>query len=155
MVMLYTGSCKSVLSESSGDEMAADKYIDKQVDKLLAKMTLSEKIGQMVQVNDFDGVISDELRQKLREGKIGSMLNEIVPEANLEIQRIAIEESRLGIPLIMARDVIHGYRTIFPIPLAQAATWDPNLAQSCASCGERSILSRFSMDVRAYDGHST
>ncbi|MEJ2647892.1 MAG: glycoside hydrolase family 3 N-terminal domain-containing protein [Sedimentisphaerales bacterium] len=106
--------------------------IDKQVEELLAKMTLSEKIGQMVQINDFDGVISDELRQKLREGKIGSMLNEIVPEANLEIQRIASEESRLGIPLIMARDVIHGYRTIFPIPLAQAATWDPNLAQACA-----------------------
>lgn len=112
--------------------MVADKNIDRQVKQLLAKMTLSEKIGQMVQINDFDGVVSDELRQKLREGKIGSMLNEIVPEANLEIQRIAIEESRLGIPLIMARDVIHGYRTIFPIPLAQAATWDTNLAQACA-----------------------
>jgi beta-glucosidase len=112
--------------------MATDKNIDRQVETLLTRMTLSEKIGQMVQINDFKGVISDELKQKLREGKIGSMLNEIVPEANLEIQRIATEESRLGIPLIMARDVIHGYRTIFPIPLAQAATWDPNLAQACA-----------------------
>ncbi|MBN1972476.1 MAG: glycoside hydrolase family 3 C-terminal domain-containing protein [Sedimentisphaerales bacterium] len=131
LVMLFAGSCKSVLRDSSKDKIAG-KNIDKQVEELLAKMTLSEKIGQMVQINDFDGVISDELKQRLRDGKIGSMLNEIVPEANLEIQRIAVEESRLGIPLIMARDVIHGYRTIFPIPLAQAATWDPNLAQACA-----------------------
>ncbi len=112
--------------------MAANNNIDTQVEKLLAKMTLSEKIGQMIQINDFDGVISDDLKQSLREGRIGSMLNEIVPEVNLEIQRIAVEESRLGIPLIMARDVIHGYRTIFPIPLAQAATWDPELAAACA-----------------------
>ena len=130
--MLCASSCASVSGNSQRDKMSTYYEIDKQVEELLAKMTLSEKIGQMVQINDFDGVISDEIRQKLREGKIGSMLNEIVPEANLEIQRIASEESRLGIPLIMARDVIHGYRTIFPIPLAQAATWDPNLAQACA-----------------------
>jgi beta-glucosidase len=60
------------------------------------------------------------------------MLNVTNPEINREIQRIAVEESRLGIPLIMARDVIHGYRTLFPIPLAQAATWDPELAKACA-----------------------
>ncbi|MBN2591731.1 MAG: beta-glucosidase BglX [Sedimentisphaerales bacterium] len=112
--------------------MAADKDIEKQVEELLAKMMLSEKIGQMVQINGFKGKIPDELRQKLREGKIGSMLNEIVPETSLELQRITREESRLGIPLIMGRDVIHGYRTIFPIPLAQAATWEPSLAQAAA-----------------------
>lgn len=129
-----THSCVllTVLFCVSSCVMAANKDIDAQVEKLLAKMTLSEKIGQMVQINSFDGEISDDLKQRLREGRIGSMLNEIVPKANLEIQRIAVEESRLGIPLIMARDVIHGYRTIFPIPLAQAATWDPELAAACA-----------------------
>jgi beta-glucosidase len=132
LFMLCTSSCKSIPKNSSENKPAAEKEIDKRVEALLAKMTLSEKIGQMVQINGFKGNIPDDLKQKLREGKIGSMLNEIVPEANLEIQRIATEESRLGIPLIMARDVIHGYRTIFPIPLAQAATWDPNLARACA-----------------------
>jgi beta-glucosidase len=111
---------------------AGAEELSQRVEALLARMTLPEKVGQMVQINDFDGEISDELKQRLRAGGIGSMLNEIVPEANLEIQRIAVEESRLGIPLIMARDVVHGYRTIFPIPLGQAATWDPQLVTACA-----------------------
>jgi beta-glucosidase len=105
---------------------------DPRVEALLARMTLVEKIGQMVQVNSGKGEIPDELKRRLREGRIGSMLNEIVPETNRELQRIAVEESRLGIPLLMGRDVIHGYRTIFPIPLGQAAAWDPELAAACA-----------------------
>ena len=106
--------------------------IGDRVEKLFEKMTLQEKIGQMVQIADSSGTIPDELKDKLRNGGIGSMLNVTDPEVNREIQRIAVEESRLGIPLIMARDVIHGYRTIFPIPLAQAATWEPQLAEECA-----------------------
>jgi beta-glucosidase len=102
------------------------------VEALLSKMTLQEKIGQMVQIAGPKGEIPENLRQQLREGRIGSMLNVTSPETNREIQRIAVEESRLGIPLIMGRDVIHGYRTIFPIPLAQAAAWDPQLAMACA-----------------------
>ena len=106
--------------------------IDQRVEALLARMTLAEKIGQMTQVNDFDGKIPDSLRERLREGRIGSMLNEVVPEAAAEIQRVAMQESRLGIPLMMGRDVIHGFRTIFPIPLGQAAAWDPALVTACA-----------------------
>lgn len=116
-------------SHAEADEM---KNTDRRIEELLAKMTLPEKIGQMVQTNDFDGKIPDKLYKALKEGRIGSMLNEMVPEASMEIQRIAREESRLGIPLIMARDVIHGFRTIFPVPLAQAATWDPELARRAA-----------------------
>ena len=108
------------------------KNTDQRVEELLGKMTLTEKIGQMVQINDFNGEIPEDLKIKIKEGRIGSMLNEMIPEAAMEIQRIAREESRLGIPLIMARDVIHGFRTIFPIPLAQAATWDPGLARKAA-----------------------
>jgi beta-glucosidase len=105
--------------------------IERKVEDLLAKMTLPEKIGQMVQVSG-SGSISDDLKQRVREGRIGSMLNVAVPEASMEIQRIAVQESRLGIPLIMARDVIHGFRTIFPIPLGIAAAWDPQLVEDCA-----------------------
>jgi len=105
----------------------------KEVETLLNRMTLAEKIGQMVQINDFNGEISDDLKEKLRKGQIGSMLNEVVPEASAEIQRIAREESRLGIPIIMARDVIHGFRTIFPIPLGQAASWNPDIIRDAAA----------------------
>jgi beta-glucosidase len=112
--------------------VATDDNIEEQVETLLMKMTLPEKIGQMVQINSFGGKIPDELKQRLRQGRIGSMLNEVDPQTSLEIQRIAVEESRLGIPLIMARDVIHGFRTIFPIPLGQAATWDAELVKQCA-----------------------
>jgi beta-glucosidase len=121
--------------------MPSNTNIDRKVDDLLAKMTLAEKIGQMVQIADTKGTISDNLKRLLREGRIGSMLNVTVPEINLEIQRIAVEESRLGIPLIMARDVIHGCRTIFPIPLAQAATWEPQLAKACARAAAKEAAS--------------
>jgi len=111
---------------------AGNNDIDERVESLLARMNLTEKIGQMVQINAFNGKIPEELKQRLRQGRISSMLNEIDPQTSLEIQRIAVEESRLGIPLIMARDVIHGFRTIFPIPLAQAAAWEPELVTTCA-----------------------
>lgn len=87
---------------------------------LLEQMTLDEKIGQLCQVNGG----AHDLHDAVREGRIGSVLNEVhVDEVN-ELQRLAVEESRLGIPLLIGRDVIHGFKTIFPIPLGQAATWD-------------------------------
>ena len=105
---------------------------DSDPDSILREMTLPEKIGQMIQISYSNSNISENLRRMLREGRFGSMLNVTDPETSREIQRIAVEESRLRIPLIMARDVIHGFRTIFPIPLAQAAMWDPQLAEKCA-----------------------
>ncbi len=118
-----------------------NKDIDTKVETLLAKMTPAEKIGQMVQIAHSGEIIPDDLKQKIREGRIGSLLNTTVPEINREFQRIAVQESRLGIPLIMGRDVIHGYRTLFPIPLAQAATWDPSLAQACARTAAKEAVS--------------
>jgi beta-glucosidase len=112
--------------------MIPDTGSNKKIEDLVAIMTLREKIGQMVQIAVDRGAVPDDVKQRIREGGIGSMLNVTVPETAVELQRIAVEESRLGIPLIMGRDVIHGYRTIFPIPLAQAATWDPPLAEACA-----------------------
>ena len=112
---------------------AAQRDVERRVNELLARMTLAEKIGQLVQINASGGQVPDALKERLRQGRLGSMLNEIVPAASQEIQRIAVEESRLGIPLLMGRDVIHGYRTIFPIPLAQAAAWNPQLVTDCAA----------------------
>ena len=113
--------------------VAEDNNMEQRLEELLGKMTLSEKVGQMIQINYPGGEISEDIKQRLRQGRIGSMLNATKPETSMEIQRIAIEESRLGIPLIMGRDVIHGFRTIFPIPLGQAATWEPELVRECAS----------------------
>lgn len=112
------------------------------VEELLQKMTLQEKIGQMSQIPGGIG-IPDNLREAIRSGKVGSILNEIDTETLREIQRIAKEESRLGIPIIIGRDVIHGFQTILPIPLGQAASWNPELvrkgarisAQEAASVG--------------------
>ena len=102
--------------------------VERQIDDLLAQMTLEEKIAQMTQVNG--GKVSDDIAEQVRAGA-GSMLNSVGAEANY-YQRIAVEESRLGIPMIFARDVIHGFRTIFPIPLGQAATFDPAVVEEGA-----------------------
>lgn len=101
---------------------------DQQIDRLLSQMTLDEKIGQMTQV--CGGWISDDLENQVRNGA-GSMLNSIGEEAN-HYQHIAVEETRLGIPMIFGRDIIHGFRTIYPIPLGQAATFDPALVEEAA-----------------------
>ncbi|GLL54970.1 hypothetical protein KUBF_26320 [Bacteroides finegoldii] len=74
----------------------------------------------------------NELANKVRNGEIGSILNYMNPEEVNKIQKIAMEESRLGIPLLVSRDVIHGYKTIFPIPLGQAATFNPQIVENGA-----------------------
>ena len=102
--------------------------VERQIDGLLSQMTLEEKIAQMIQV--CGGKISDDIAEQIRNGA-GSMLNSVGAEADY-YQRIAVEESRLGIPMIFARDVIHGFRTIFPIPLGQAATFDPAIVEEGA-----------------------
>ncbi len=104
---------------------------EKRVDALLAKMTLAEKIGQTVQVFVHEGNRA-EMVTRIREGQTGSVLN-IHGVRNINaLQKVAVEESRLGIPLLVGTDVIHGYRTIFPIPLAEACAWDPDLAAETA-----------------------
>ena len=104
--------------------------IEQRVERLLSRMTLSEKIGQMNQVSAGGDVAN--YSDALRKGQIGSILNEVDPVKVNEFQRISIEESRLGIPLLVARDVIHGFHTVFPIPLGLAATFDPALVEEGA-----------------------
>ena len=106
--------------------------IDRRVEDLLGRMTLEEKIGQMCQYSWVSDA-SSEYEQMIREGRIGSLLNVTGVEEVNRIQRIAVEESRLGIPILFGLDVLHGYKTIFPIPLGLASTWDPDLVRRVSS----------------------
>lgn len=103
--------------------------IENKVETLLHKMTLEEKLGQMNQLSPWD---FEDLAKRVRKGEVGSILNVVNPKEVNKIQKIAVEESRLGIPLIVSRDVIHGYKTIFPIPLGQAATFNPEIVKEGA-----------------------
>ena len=129
--IFYTGLMALILtacSQPSGT--GKDSLIEKQIEELLGKMTLPEKIGQMNQLSPFGSM--DEIAGQVRQGEIGSLLNVTDPEKVNEIQKVAVEESRLGIPLLISRDVIHGYKTIFPIPLGQAATFNPQIVEDGA-----------------------
>lgn len=106
-----------------------DSAIESKVENLLSKMTLEEKLGQMNQLSPWN---FDELAERIRKGEVGSILNVVNPEEVNKIQKIAVEESRLGIPILVSRDVIHGYKTIFPIPLGQAATFNPQIVEDGA-----------------------
>lgn len=104
--------------------------IEQKVDALLSQMTLEEKIGQMNQISSYGNI--EDMTELIKKGEIGSILNEVDPGRINALQRVAVKESRLGIPLLMARDVIHGFKTIFPIPLGQAASFDPQVAEDGA-----------------------
>ncbi|MFP4282387.1 MAG: beta-glucosidase BglX [Opitutales bacterium] len=108
---------------------------DARASALLAQMTRAEKIGQLQQMNVRR--LTPEVREALRAGGVGSALNAIEPKQIREMQRIAMEESRLGIPLLLGRDVIHGFRTVLPIPLGLAATWNPEVIEEGAALSAR------------------
>lgn len=120
--LLVSASCAPI----GGDP---DASIERKVERLLGEMTLEEKLGQMNQLSPWD---YNDLAEKVRRGEVGSILNCTDPKQVNRIQRVAVEESRLGIPLIVARDVIHGYKTIFPIPLGQAASFNPEIVEKGA-----------------------
>ena len=127
LVLVMTVSCGPREVRST---VNAGADVERQIDQLLAKMTLAEKIGQMNQVSAGGDV--SRYAESLRNGQVGSILNEVDPARINEFQRITVEESRLGIPLLVGRDVIHGFHTIFPIPLGLAATFDPELVEEGA-----------------------
>jgi beta-glucosidase len=105
---------------------------EQRITKLLGEMTLEEKVGQLVHFADNStgpGAPHADSREQITKGNVGSLENITgVAETN-ELQKLAVEKSRLHIPLLFALDVIHGYRTIFPVPLAMASTWDPSLVE--------------------------
>jgi beta-glucosidase len=125
----------NVANKGAENGHRADENADQRVEDLLSQMTLTEKVGQLtLSSGTFDsGVVHPEQKALIREGKLGSLLFVRGAKATNEAQRIAVEESRLKIPLLFGLDVIHGYKTIFPIPLAEAASWDPDIAKRSAA----------------------
>lgn len=123
----------------------SQKNYNKDVESLLEKMTLDEKIGQMNQYNGFydatgpSPILGDAKKKynNLKNGLVGSMLNVRGVKDVRAFQKIAVEETRLGIPLIFGFDLIHGYKTIAPIPLAESASWDINEIRKSASLGAK------------------
>lgn len=101
------------------------------IDKLLSRMTLAEKLGQLTMTAAgyavTGPVIAGDSTDSIRNGTLGNLLNLVGAKHVHDMQRIAVEESRLGIPLLIGFDVIHGHRTLFPVPLAEAATFDPHI----------------------------
>lgn len=108
--------------------------IERSINALLAQMTLEEKLGQLQQLDgEANGNYRPEHRDLIRKGLLGSTLNVRGAQRTNELQHIAMEESRLKVPVLFGFDVIYGYRTIFPISLAQASSWDPSVAERAAS----------------------
>lgn len=122
-------SCKTDSKKAVLNEDISEQFIQ----ELLSKMTLEEKIGQtslMGTSSRVKGPVSEELKEAVRKGKVGALLNIVDTLYIDELQKIAVEESPNGIPLIFGRDVVHGFKTIFPIPLGIAATWRPEIAKT-------------------------
>jgi beta-glucosidase len=118
-ILLFTSSI------AARSQQLSDQEIESRVNALLQKMTLEEKAGQLTQ---FSGN-SPETIDLVKQGKVGSLLGVLGVEQTNAAQRVAVEQSRLRIPLIFGYDVIHGYRTIFPVPLASAGSFDPELIE--------------------------
>jgi beta-glucosidase len=128
IVVLVIASMAPAIALPSKDDAG------KKIDALLAQMTLEEKLGQLQQLDGHaDGRYRDEFPDLIRRGLLGSTLNVRGARRTNELQRIAVEESRLRIPVLFGFDVIHGYRTIFPVPLGEAGSWDPAAVERAAS----------------------
>lgn len=117
-------------------QSATDAKMKTFIDALMKKMTLEEKIGQLNLPGSGDIVTgqaqSSDIGRKIREGKVGGLFNIKSAAKIRDVQKVAVEESRLKIPLIFGMDVIHGYETVFPIPLGLSATWDMSLVERSA-----------------------
>jgi len=122
----------------------SDLNIEKKIDKVIKNMTLEQKIGQacLKGTSSRSKGLSEELKKEVRMGLVGAILNLTEPNLVLEIQKIAVEESPNHIPLLFGRDVIHGYKTIFPIPLGLAASWDMELVEKTSKIAANESYSR-------------
>jgi len=117
---------------------AQSKTYTQRADSVLALMTLEEKVGQLVQYSGdwvtgaVQGRPSETSDELLKKGKIGSFLNIVSSEKTMKLQKIAVEQSRLKIPIIFGLDVIHGYFSTFPVPIGEASSWNPSLVEKSA-----------------------
>ena len=117
---------------------AGEHEISGKVEDLLRRMTLDEKIGQLTQIGGV-AFVPDDLRpeERVRKGQVGSILRLSDAAAINRLQRVAVEETRLHIPLLFGLDVVHGFKTVFPVPLAMAASWDPALVEQAQTVAAR------------------
>lgn len=126
---------------SRGSSALSSPLLEARVSELLRKMTLEEKIGQLVQYSGGQptgpGTGRTDYEDMIAKGQIGALFNIVTAKRTNAYQRIAVEESRLHIPLLFGLDVIHGLRTVFPIPLGLASTWDPALVERTARVAGR------------------
>jgi len=130
--VVLTSLSPALVSSSSQDR------IEQRINSLLARMTLEEKLGQLQQLDgEANGNFRPEHVEMVRKGLLGSTLNVRGAARTNELQRVAVNESRLKIPILFGFDVIHGYRTVFPIPLGEAATWDPAALERSAAIAAR------------------
>jgi beta-glucosidase len=112
--------------------------VSKRAAALVAQMTLEEKVGQLNQLFHISQLMKPEtVEPSIREGKVGSLLFVTDAATINRFQKVAVEQSRLKIPLLFAFDVIHGFRTIFPVPLAMASSWDPSLVEQAQTVAAR------------------
>ncbi|MEE9432130.1 MAG: glycoside hydrolase family 3 N-terminal domain-containing protein [Melioribacteraceae bacterium] len=130
--IIFFVTCNLLVSQTYKN---ADADIELRIADLLSKMTLDEKVGQMQQLNLWE--MNDGVLANIEKGKVGSFLNSGKIKEKIKLQKAAVEKSRLGIPLIFGRDVIHGYKTVLPIPLGQAASWNPELVKKGAGIAAR------------------
>lgn len=108
----------------------AQKTVDERVEEILSRMTIEEKICQLNQMDGRRDI--EKVKQEVREGTLSSIMNIVDPAVTDELQRIAVEESPSRIPILFARDVVHGFNTVLPIPLGMAASWDDDLIEAAS-----------------------
>lgn len=122
----------------------SNKLIEKKIDKIIKGMNINQKIGQacLKGTSSRSKGLSEELKNEVRKGLVGSVLNLTEPNLVLELQKIAVEESPNHIPLLFGRDVIHGYKTIFPIPLGLAASWNMELVEKTSKIAANESYSK-------------
>ena len=127
---LAAAACACLLAGATLAAPAAKDAVAQRANALLARMTLEEKIGQLTQLGaEVPGPNQEKPDALIRAGKAGSVLWTIDSELIARLQRVAVKESRLGIPLLFGFDVIHGYKNVFPVPIGMAASWDPALVE--------------------------
>jgi len=135
-VFLVLSALLLMAATTSAHSEFSNPGIERRVDELLRRMTLDEKVGQLVLysagVPTGPGTGRADYREQVAKGQIGSFGNLTGAAATNALQKIAVEKSRLGIPLLFGIDVIHGYHTVFPVPLGMASTWDPRLVERAA-----------------------
>lgn len=124
------------ISIAVGQQQFDKKRMEEKIDSLLSIMTLEEKIGQLtLYTSDYDvtgPTIREGYKEDIKQGKVGAIFNAFGAEYTRTLQKMAVEETRLGIPLIFGYDVIHGHKTIFPIPLGESASWDLEAIENAA-----------------------